>query len=120
MMSQCAEWSPLPDFPSRLNELMQACGYSASTLQSALAQVGVQCTAQHLNRLSDGSSDNPSAKLLGGIAVVCEVDVRWFFAQDIREIRALLALRLENIVMTDQRLRRVRSDRGRSRGAAPK
>ena len=115
MMSEVGQWTPLPDFSSRLNELMQACGFSASTLQSALADAGVECTAQHLNRLSEGSSNNPSAKLLGGIARVCDVDVRWWFDQDIRAIRAKLAIRLEDIVMTDQRLRRVRSDRGKPR-----
>lgn len=80
---QREQFEALPDFPTRLAEAMRAAGVTAESLAERVSELGVGCKRQHVNRMREGSSVNPSARLVHAIAVACEVDLDFFFVRQL-------------------------------------
>lgn len=79
----------IPDLAGKLQYLFktipQDAGrgwYTNEVVVRELGERGVAVTIQHLSNLRNGRRDNPSARLLGGIAEVFGVPVGYFFNQD--------------------------------------
>lgn len=83
MSKEREPWVPLPEFATRLAEAMRAAGFNADGLAERVQELGVTCTRQHIDRLREGSSSNPSARLVHAISVACSVDVTYFFVQQV-------------------------------------
>ncbi len=77
------QWDALPDFDLRLAEAMRAAGLNAEQLAARVQAIGVTCNRQHVNRLREGTSRNPSARLVHAFATVCDVDLDYFFVQKV-------------------------------------
>lgn len=77
--NELEEFEALPDFPIRLAEAMRAGGLTAEALANKVEGLGVACNRQHVNRMREGSSVNPSARLVHAITVACELELDFFF-----------------------------------------
>ena len=74
----------VPDLATRLNRLFENIpkpgggSYSNEAAAQALADMGVSVTAQHLWHLRTGRRDNPSFRLLEGVARLFGVPIAYF------------------------------------------
>lgn len=80
------ESAGIPDLAGKLqrlfNSIPQPDGrgwYTNEAMAKELAEKGVPVTVQHLSSLRTGRRDNPSARLLAGIADVFGVSLSYFF-----------------------------------------
>ncbi|SDP60794.1 Helix-turn-helix [Pedococcus dokdonensis] len=76
----------IPDLANKLQRLFRTIPqpdgrgwYTNEVVVRELAAGGVPVTVQHLSNLRNGRRDNPSARLLAGIAKVFGVPVGYFF-----------------------------------------
>lgn len=79
----------IPDLASKLQHLFRTIPqpegrgwYTNEVVVTELAARGVPVTIQHLSNLRNGRRDNPSARLLAGIAEVFGVPLDYFFSSD--------------------------------------
>lgn len=79
----------VPDLASKLNRLFENVPkpgggrYSNEGAAQALGELGVTVTAQHLWHLRTGRRDNPSFRLLQGIARLFGVPIGYFSDEDV-------------------------------------
>lgn len=90
----------IPGLADKLNHLFASVPRSAgsdrphvnSTAAEALQQYGIRVTSTHLSHLRAGRRDNPSARLLAGLAKLFGVPMGYFFDEDLeREVNQQLA-----------------------------
>lgn len=79
----------LPHLADRLNELFArvprpgtAQPYSNDRAAEELSSAGVSVTGAYLGQLRSGKKNNPSARLIAGIAELFEVPITYFFDDD--------------------------------------
>lgn len=81
----------MPDFADRLNDLYarvpregsSTATYSNEAVAEALTQRGIPVTGQYLAQLRSGRKDNPSGRLVGGLAHFFGVPVDYFFDESL-------------------------------------
>ena len=72
--------------------------YSNDAVAAALAEKGISVTGTHISHLRTGRRDNPSARLLAGLAELFGVPLGYFFEPEVEEqikeeLQTLVALR---------------------------
>lgn len=72
--------------------------HTNESMASVLAEQGISVTANHLSNLRTGRRDNPSARLLAGLAEAFDVPYNYFFEDQVADeigasLRTLVALR---------------------------
>lgn len=100
----------VPHFAERLDALFQRVpkpgttdSYSNAAVADELSATGVPVTAMYLSQLRRGVKDNPSAKLVGGLAAFFGVPVAYFFDQE--EASRIQAQLDQLAILRDQRIR---------------
>ena len=96
----------IPQLAERLDLLFRTVPREAGSPQlhtnesvaSALAEQGIPVTANHLSNLRTARRDNPSARLLAGLAKIFDVPYDYFFEDQVADeigasLRTLVALR---------------------------
>ena len=76
--------------------------YSNDAVAAALAEKGISVTGTHISHLRTGRRDNPSARLLAGLAELFGVPLGYFFEPEVeeqikKELQTLEALRNTDI-----------------------
>lgn len=108
----------LPELADKLNHLFATVPRSVTSTRAhsnesaaeALEQYGIRVTKTHLSHLRAGRRDNPSARLLAGIAQLFGVPIAYFFDENLeREVNQQLATlvamrdaRVKNLMMRAQ------------------
>lgn len=112
----------LPGLADKLNHLFAVVPRSSGSTRphsnesaaEALQQAGIRVSGTHLSHLRAGRRDNPSARLLDGIAKLFGVPIAYFFDGDLeREVNAQLATL---VAMRDTRVRHLMT---RAQGVSP-
>ncbi len=112
----------LPGLADKLNHLFATVPRSATSTRlhsndsaaEALQQYGIRVTKTHLSHLRAGRRDNPSARLLAGIAQLFGVPIAYFFDEDLaREVNHQLATL---VAMRDTRVKNLMT---RAQGVSP-
>ncbi len=112
----------LPGLADKLNHLFAVVPRSSESARlhsnesaaEALQQAGIRVSGTHLSHLRAGRRDNPSARLLDGIAKLFGVPIAYFFDGDLeREVNAQLATL---VAMRDTRVRHLMT---RAQGVSP-